>query len=691
MTSRRSKVTRRFDVVFGDGATVLAAALLTAGLVNFAVQGMAVAWLASPAQRLLARLLILLFACSVPADALAVIVVRAAARRRAASPDADIDWRRDACRAGGVAGAIGLALALTVGLGPHDVGLRATYSAIFMFVYMLALGVGAVPRGVLLGTGRYRPVGAAAVTGTVVRLATFAVAFGLGAGLGGALLATMLGRLATTAVLVAAARVRRAPRVLLDIQWTSLARPILALGGLWALVAVEVVLAHRYVPAVATDPHAAETAIARILLFVLVVPQALVILTLARFTHGGRVAADALRAALRIGMGASAVAVGALIAVEELGFARVFPGAPPLPVALVFTVGVASCALGLLTILVAYHLVRGLPCAGTIWAAVAVMLAVAWFWHATPTVLATVFVLTVLAALTRLLAGPALVGAAAERADGDRRAVLPDDGGLDLTVVVPFFNPGGSALRDHVLELLDTLEHEGIRFEVLAVSDGSTDGSEQLVRDLTPRGLRTLVLDHAGKGAALRVGLENGRGRYLGFIDADGDIPAEQWHHFLTLIRMYNSDMVVGSKRHPLSELHYPALRRVYSRVFQFLVHVLFRVDVTDTQTGIKVFRREMLADVLPLVVETGFVFDLELLAVARRRGWRRVIEAPVRIDHRFRSTISSRSVFIMLRDTLVLAARMHVMRSYDTPVEPAVVAEPRPSLVASSSWPSTR
>jgi hypothetical protein len=149
--------------------------------------------------------------------------------------------------------------------------------------------------------------------------------------------------------------------------------------------------------------------------------------------------------------------------------------------------------------------------------------------------------------------------------------------------------------------------------------------------------------------------------------------------------------VVVGSKRHPLSEVHYPALRRVYSRIFQFLVRTLFRVDVTDTQTGIKVFRREMLADVLPLLVETGFVFDLELLAVARRRGWRRVIEAPVRVEHRFHSTISSRSVFRMLRDTCVLALRMHVMRSYDTPVEPAVVAEPRPSLFASSSWPSTR
>ena len=691
MTPRPSRMARRFDAVFGDGATLLAVALFSAGVVNFAVQGMAVAWLASPAQRALARLLILLFACSVLADAVLVIVVRATARRRAANPEADIDWGADAYRAGAVAGAVGLALAVSVGFGSHELGLRAIYGAMFLFGYALASGVGAVPRGVLLGTGRFGSVGAAAFTGTVVRLATFVIFVGFGAGLGGALLAAMLGKLGATAILVTAARVRGTSQVSLDVRWTSLARPLLALGGLCALIAVEVAVAHQYLEPSTIDLHATETVIARIVFVMLVIPQALVVLALARFAQRGAVAVDALRASLRMAMGVSALGLVALVAMEEFGLARVFPGDPALPLVAVLMVGIAACALGLLTILVSYHLVRGLPCAGTVWGAFAFTVLVGWQWHTTPMVLATVFVVIVLAALARLLAGPALVGVAADYGGENQRAVLPDDGGLDLTVVVPFFNPGGSTLRDHVLELLDTLEHERIGFEILAVSDGSTDGSDQLVRDLAPRGLQVLALDHSGKGAALRAGLEAGRGRYLGFIDADGDIPAEQWHHFLALIRMYNADMVVGSKRHPLSELRYPPLRRVYSRIFQFLIRVLFRLDVTDTQTGIKLFRREMLADVLPLLVEKRFVFDLELLAVARRRGWRRVIEAPVRIEHRFHSTISSRSVLRVLRDTCGLAVRMHVMRSYDTPADPTVVAEPRRTLAASPSWLSTR
>jgi len=242
---------------------------------------------------------------------------------------------------------------------------------------------------------------------------------------------------------------------------------------------------------------------------------------------------------------------------------------------------------------------------------------------------------------------------------------------MDLTVVVPCFNPGRTTLHDHLAHLVATLEQENVRFEVIAVSDGSTDGSDHLATELEARGVRTLVLDrNRGKGAALHAGLEQGRGRYLGFIDADGDIPADMWHAFLALVALYDADMVVGSKRHPLSRLHYPWLRRLYSRVFQTIVHILFRIDVSDTQTGIKIFRRELLLDVLPLLVEEGFVFDLELLVVARQRGWRRVIEAPVEIHHRFRSSISFRSVLAILHDTTMLAVRTYISRSYDTPLE---------------------
>jgi len=262
----------------------------------------------------------------------------------------------------------------------------------------------------------------------------------------------------------------------------------------------------------------------------------------------------------------------------------------------------------------------------------------------------------------------ALVGPAAPWPGADRRRAPDADApSLELSVIVPYYNPG-DVLRLNVLALVDALEREQVNFEVIAVSDGSTDGSDLLVIDLGDR-VRTVALErHRGKGAALCAGLEVARGRYLGFMDADGDIPPELWHSFLMLMGLYNPDMIVGSKRHSLSDISYPPLRRMYSRVFQAVVHALFRVDVTDTQTGIKLFRREVLIDVLPLLVEDGFVFDVELLVVAHRRRWRRVIEAPVRVEHHFRSTISARTAWSMLWQTLLLAGRVYVTRTYDVP-----------------------
>ena len=87
---------------------------------------------------------------------------------------------------------------------------------------------------------------------------------------------------------------------------------------------------------------------------------------------------------------------------------------------------------------------------------------------------------------------------------------------------------------------------------------------------------------------------------------------------------------MIGSKRHPESLVHYPAAGRVSSWLYQQLIRVLFRLDVRDTQVGLKVFRRELADEVMPLLLVKRFAFDLELLAVARALGFDRI----ARSDH---------------------------------------------------------
>lgn len=250
----------------------------------------------------------------------------------------------------------------------------------------------------------------------------------------------------------------------------------------------------------------------------------------------------------------------------------------------------------------------------------------------------------------------------------DPRSTLDTAGpaDLDLTVVVPFYNPG-VALGRHVGEIAAVLEDRGVSYEVIAVSDGSTDGSVETLRSLCPETVRCVELPiNMGKGEALRVGLAAGRGRYLGFIDADGDIPASTLGAFVDAIQDGWPDVVTGSKRHPDSSVVYPPLRRVYSWGYQQLLRILFRLNVQDTQTGVKLIRRQVVADTLPYMLEKRFAFDLELFVVARLVGYSRFLELPVTIRERYSSTVSWSAVKGMMLDTAAIFYRLHLLRYYE-------------------------
>jgi glycosyltransferase involved in cell wall biosynthesis len=215
--------------------------------------------------------------------------------------------------------------------------------------------------------------------------------------------------------------------------------------------------------------------------------------------------------------------------------------------------------------------------------------------------------------------------------------------------------------------MVRVLDASGMTFEIITVSDGSTDGSPFTLEGFPDSVVRRVSFEtNLGKGRALRAGLGIGRGRYLGFIDADGDISPEFLAPFVSIMRTEHPDIIIGSKRHPDSSVHYPALRRLYSLGYQVLIHTLFRLDVNDTQVGIKLVDRRVMAAVLPLLRESRFALDLELLVLAVRLGYSRIVEAPVRIEERFGSTISLKAVWTLLVDTLAVFVRCNILHSYE-------------------------
>src|SRR5207253_8440040 len=113
------------------------------------------------------------------------------------------------------------------------------------------------------------------------------------------------------------------------------------------------------------------------------------------------------------------------------------------------------------------------------------------------------------------------------------------------------------------------------------------------------------------------------------------------------------------------SRVSYPTFRRFQSWVYQMIVRVLFNLNVSDTQTGLKLFRRQVLQEALPLLAIKKFAFDLELLVVANQLGYRNVCEAPISLNYQFESTVNLGSAWRVLWDTAAIFYRLRLLRYY--------------------------
>jgi glycosyltransferase involved in cell wall biosynthesis len=205
---------------------------------------------------------------------------------------------------------------------------------------------------------------------------------------------------------------------------------------------------------------------------------------------------------------------------------------------------------------------------------------------------------------------------------------------IGLSVVMPLYNEG-SRIAASVDQTLPVLRMLG-PFEVILVNDGSSDNSAEEIALLSkkfPGEVVTLELARSGKGEALRRGAQVARGEFVVFLDADLDLPPEQILFFVAIQRVKKADAVIGSKMHPDSTVDYPFIRRVYSIGYFWLVKLLFGLPVRDTQTGLKLVRRDLLLAALAKTESRGFTLDLELLVRLVQLG-AVMVEAPVVVQH---------------------------------------------------------
>jgi glycosyltransferase involved in cell wall biosynthesis len=235
--------------------------------------------------------------------------------------------------------------------------------------------------------------------------------------------------------------------------------------------------------------------------------------------------------------------------------------------------------------------------------------------------------------------------------------------------VVPVYN-GGDEIVANVEQIRRVVATglPGEEIELIVVSDGSIDGTaERLLESRGDQGIRVIHYDrNLGKGYAVKAGALASHGEWVALVDADLDLDPAAIPHFLEVARREQLDFAIGSKRHADSVVYYPRSRRVASWLYQQLNRVLFRLDVRDTQVGVKVFSRGVVDDVVPLLLVKQFAFDLELLAVATALGHGRIRELPVRLEYRFTgSALRSSTVLRALWDTAAVFYRLRILRTY--------------------------
>ena len=242
-----------------------------------------------------------------------------------------------------------------------------------------------------------------------------------------------------------------------------------------------------------------------------------------------------------------------------------------------------------------------------------------------------------------------------------------------LSVLMPAHDEGGG-IYDNIGETIKVLQEGGRDYEIIVIDDGSSDNTyEEAVRFATGnpcvKPIRTAT--NLGKGSALREGFGVCTGELVVFIDADLDLHPRQLQVLFDFMRSENADLVIGSKRHPQSKLFYPLHRKIVSAVYFFLVKLMFRLPIHDTQTGLKMFKREVLVKVFPQMLVKKFAFDLELLVLAHRHGCK-IAEAPVVVDYRpslgrkIKRWIRLSDIYTTGWDTLAIFYRLYILRHYD-------------------------
>lgn len=243
-----------------------------------------------------------------------------------------------------------------------------------------------------------------------------------------------------------------------------------------------------------------------------------------------------------------------------------------------------------------------------------------------------------------------------------------------LSLVIPAYKQE-KIIEENIDKVEETLKSLPFPFEILVVVDGFVDKTYERALHCRKKNIRILgYKQNRGKGYAVKYGMLHAKGDIRGFLDAGMDINPTGISMLLNHMQWYDADIIVGSKLHPVSQVKYPLMRKVYSWGYRVLIRLLFGFQVRDTQVGIKFYKKDVVEAVFPRLLVKHFAFDVETLAVAYSLGFTRIYEAPIKLEFNNYGIINSpvfwKVILLMLWDTLAIFYRIYILHYYNKPLK---------------------
>jgi glycosyltransferase involved in cell wall biosynthesis len=231
-----------------------------------------------------------------------------------------------------------------------------------------------------------------------------------------------------------------------------------------------------------------------------------------------------------------------------------------------------------------------------------------------------------------------------------------------ITIVIPAYNEA-SRLPRTLRQITEFLATQVYDVEIVVVDDGSTDNTTTLTQEFAAHSsfVKLLRMPHKGKGHAVKAGVLQAQGEYVFLCDADLSMPITELPKFLPPLPSSYKVAIGSREASGAARFDEPVHRHLMGRVFNGLVQLLAVPGLKDTQCGFKCFHHSVVKDLFSYQTLDGFGFDVEVLYLAQRRGYR-IVEVPIQWYYQTESKVHPwRDTYRMVLD--ILRIRYHDFR----------------------------